>query len=83
VCGDSARKRSSFVRAFVETEQGTIAILHHTMKMEKIRAAEPTSIFAMKAAGPAVSVRTLCSGRDDRRRHRAWFTYQPLELVTT
>src|SRR5690554_3143835 len=72
----------SFV-PFVETEQGTIAVLHHTYRNGPD--ADTAPLFDFRAQGgqdrlypfSRYSVGATIAGR-----HRAWLTYQPFELVT-
>lgn len=68
---------------FVETEQGTIAVLHHTYRNGPD--ADTAPLFDFRAQGgqdrlypfSRYSVGATIAGR-----HRAWLTYQPFELVT-
>ena len=72
----------SFV-PFMETEQGTIAVLHHTYRNGPD--ADTAPLFDFRAQGgqdrlypfSRYSVGATIAGR-----HRAWLTYQPFELVT-
>ena len=69
---------------FVETEQGFIAILSHTYQ-NGTSAADPGSDFDFRNEGgqellfpfARYSVGATIAGK-----HRVWFTYQPLEIVT-
>lgn len=68
---------------FVETEQGFIAVTHHTYGSGATK--ETTDLFDFRNEGgqdrlfpfERYSVGATIAGR-----HRAWFTYQPFELVT-
>ena len=72
---------------FVETEQGTIAILHHTYKnTETSTNTDPTTTFDFRTQGGQdvlYPFERYAVGATINGRHRAWFTYQPLNLVTT
>ena len=70
---------------FVETEQGTIAVLSHTYKNGESSTDPVMDLFDFRNEGgqdrlfpfERYSIGATIAGR-----HRAWFTYQPLELVT-
>lgn len=70
---------------FVETEQGTIAVLSHTYRNGASSTDSTMTTFDYVSMGgqdrlfpfARYSVGATIAGR-----HRAWFTYQPFELVT-
>ena len=69
---------------FVETEQGAIAILYHTYK-NGASANDGATNFDFRNEGGQDIVfpfERYAVGATIAGRHRAWFTYQPLELVT-
>lgn len=69
---------------FVETEQGTIAILYHTYKNGANASSSATNFDFRTQGGQDVlyPFERYAIGATINGRHRAWFTYQPLELVT-
>ncbi len=70
---------------FIETEQGTIAVLHHTYQNgETSDDANMTKFDFVNQGGQDLlfPFSRYAVGATIANRHRAWFTYQPLELVT-
>ena len=68
---------------FVETEQGTIAILHHTYENGKTAGSGTNFDFRNEGGQDLLyPFERYAIGATINGRHRAWFTYQPLNLVT-
>ena len=69
---------------FVETEQGAIAILYHTYKNGASANDGATNFDFRNEGGQDIifPFERYAVGATIAGRHRAWFTYQPLELVT-
>jgi hypothetical protein len=70
---------------FIETEQGTIGVLHHTYKNGTDPADTTMSTFDFVNQGGQdllFPFSRYAVGATIAKRHRAWFTYQPLEVVT-
>lgn len=68
---------------FFETEQGTIAVLHHVY--QNIETKDDEVPFDFRNQGGQDNLypfRRYAVGADIAGGHRIWFTYQPLELVT-
>lgn len=68
---------------FIETEQGTIALLHHTY--QNGTAYDPTREFDFIAQGGQDNLYPFSRytvGATVNDKHRVWFTYQPLRLET-
>lgn len=66
---------------FVETEQGTIALVHHTYQ----NGANNSEFDFIKQGGQnnLYPFSRYTVGATIEENHRLWFTYQPLELNTT
>jgi hypothetical protein len=72
---------------FVETEQGTIAVLSHTYKNGDSSTTDPADmdLFDFRNEGGQDRLfpfERYSIGATIAERHRAWFTYQPFELIT-
>lgn len=68
---------------FLETEQGTIALLHHTY--QNGNAYDPAREFDFIAQGGQDNIYPFSRytvGATVNEKHRVWFTYQPLRLET-
>ncbi len=68
---------------FIETEQGTIALLHHTY--QNGTAYDPAREFDFIAQGGQDNIYPFSRytvGATVNENHRVWFTYQPLRLET-
>ena len=67
-------------KPFVETEQGTIAILAHTYKNGT--SGDDFDFVNQGGQENLYPFERYAVGATIANRHRVWFTYQPLELVT-
>jgi hypothetical protein len=68
---------------FVETEQGTIAVLYHTYRNGPDSDTAPLFDFRNEGGQDRLfPFERYAVGATIAGRHRAWFTYQPFELVT-
>nr|WP_321298770.1 hypothetical protein [uncultured Sphaerochaeta sp.] len=68
---------------FIETEQGTIALLHHTY--QNGNSYDPAREFDFIAQGGQDNIYPFSRytvGATVNEKHRVWFTYQPLRLET-
>jgi len=71
-------------KPFVETEQGAISIVHHTYENKSNKSDPSVQFDYIQQGGQELlyPFSRYAIGATFNDRHRVWFTYQPLTLVT-